>query len=374
MRTLAALTCAVVLPAMPALAHEGQPHDVAMPWTFDPWIVVPLSISAVVYALGAGHLAQRSELRRRGWEHACYAAGWLALAAALVSPLHPMGEVLFSAHMVQHEVMMLVAGPMLVLGRPLVPYWWGLPPAWRRVAGAVSKSRLVASLWRWMSRPVNAWWIHAATLWAWHAPVLFEETISSDLVHSLQHLSFLLSSLLFWWALIHGRDASMGYGMAVFYVFSTAVHSSILGALLTFSTRVWYPVYSQTTAKWGLTPIEDQQIGAALQRLSRGLIKTVAVPTGRSGEAEKHCLARGAERACFGRREQRIMATGSLLRHDQLTADHVHARALVCGERRDRGRIGAAVGGTVERTWRVTELGLWAEIWQGQHGFSGRTS
>ena len=80
----------------------------------------------------------------------------------------------------------------------------------------------------------------------------FKPPLTSDLVHSLQHLSFLLSALLFWWALLHGRQAQIGYGMAVLYVFSTGVHSSILGALLTFSPRVWYPIYAGSTASVGI--------------------------------------------------------------------------------------------------------------------------
>ena len=113
-------------------------------------------------------------------------------------------------------------------------------------------------------------------LWAWHAPSLFQATVESDLIHSLQHLSFLLSALLFWWALLRGREAEIGYGMAVLYVFSTGVHSSILGALLTFSPRIWYPVYSGTTPAWGLTPLEDQQIGGLIMWVPAGLVFLVA--------------------------------------------------------------------------------------------------
>ena len=123
---------------------------------------------------------------------------------------------------------------------------------WRRGVGNAVKAHWIQTSWRWLSRPLNAWWIHAVALWAWHAPSLFQATVESDLIHSLQHLSFLLSALLFWWALLRGREAEIGYGMAVLYVFSTGVHSSILGALLTFSPRIWYPVYSGTTRARGV--------------------------------------------------------------------------------------------------------------------------
>ena len=106
----------------------------------------------------------------------------------------------------------------------------------------------------------------------WHAPTLFQATLNNDLIHSLQHLSFLLSALLFWWALLRGREARTGYGMAVLYVFTTGVHSSVLGALLTFSPRVWYPVYAESTGGWGLNALADQQIGGLIMWVPAGLI------------------------------------------------------------------------------------------------------
>jgi cytochrome c oxidase assembly factor CtaG len=94
-------------------------------------------------------------------------------------------------------------------------------------------------------------------------PVLFEATLVSDLAHSLQHLTFLGTALLFWWALLcgHGRDR---FGLGVFYLFTTVIHTGALGALLTFSERLWYPLYAATTMPWGLTPLEDQQLGGLI--------------------------------------------------------------------------------------------------------------
>src|SRR5207244_12004045 len=65
-------------------------------------------------------------------ELVCFAGGWLALFVALVSPLHAWGAALFAAHMTQHEVLMLVAAPLLVLGRPVAPTLRALPAAWVR--------------------------------------------------------------------------------------------------------------------------------------------------------------------------------------------------------------------------------------------------
>ncbi len=239
-------------------------------WEFDPGVVTPLVISALLYARGA-HI-QRIPARR---EHVYFWCGWTALALALVSPLHPLGEELFSAHMVQHEILMLVAAPLLVLSRPLVTFLWGMPFEWRRKVGQWAKTDYVSRSWAFLTDPFTAWWIHAAAIWIWHAPFMFELTLKSELAHSAQHLSFFLSALLFWWALFYaqGRKA---YGAAVFYVFTTAVHTSILGALLTFAPHVWYPSYASTTQAWGLTPLEDQQIGGLIMWVPASLVYLAA--------------------------------------------------------------------------------------------------
>lgn len=236
-------------------------------WEFDPGVIVPLALTALLYARGAS--------RKHGvgrWRAACFWSGMTALTLALISPLHALGEELFSAHMVQHEILMLIAAPLLVFSRPLVPLLWGLPYDWRRAAGAWSKNACVQRAWRGVTDPLSAWTIHAAAIWIWHWPPFFQATLSSDWVHTAQHLSFLLSGLLFWWSLFyaHGR----GYGAGVLYVFTTAVHTSILGALLTLTPSVWYPAYEGKTAAWGLAALEDQQLGGLVMWIPGGIVYT----------------------------------------------------------------------------------------------------
>ena len=182
-----------------------------------------------------------------------------------------MGDALFSAHMVQHELLMLVAAPLLVLGRPLAVFVWALPLSWRRRTGFVTSLKPVSACWRFAAHPLAAWTIHALVLWAWHAPALFQASVAKPWVHILQHFSFLLAALLFWWALLHGRQRHGGDGAAIVYLLTTAIHTAVLGALLTFSSQPWYPVYAPGTAAWGLTPLEDQQLGGLIMWVPGGL-------------------------------------------------------------------------------------------------------
>lgn len=243
------------------------PHDLhalARAWPLEPGVIVPLGLLAALYVRGlATNRTTRAPLGRG--EVAAFAGGWLALAIALASPLHPLGQVLFSAHMTQHELLMLVAAPLLVLGRPHVAVLRALPVAALRSGVARGVARTVAPAVAVLARPPVAWAVHAATLWAWHAPPLFDAALRNETVHALQHLTFLGSSLLFWWAVLeHGTHRASGYGAAVLYLFTTALHSGLLGALLTFASGVWYPAYGNAARAWGWTPLADQQLGGVI--------------------------------------------------------------------------------------------------------------
>ena len=264
-----------------ARAHGGKPYDprdLLTTWGFEPVVLVCLALSAWLYWRGLRRLWHEAEAGRgvRRWEVWAYAGGWLALFVALVSPLHPLGRVLFSAHMTQHEILMLVAAPLIVLGRPVIAFLWALPLSWARAVGSWARAGWFQKVWRALTNPFAAWAIHAVALWVWHAPLLFQATIDNEWVHTAQHLSFLLSALLFWWAIIHGRHGLAGYGAGVLYLFTTSVHSGVLGAFLTFTGRVLYPAYSRTTAEWGLTPLEDQQLGGLIMWVPAGLVYLVA--------------------------------------------------------------------------------------------------
>jgi putative membrane protein len=130
--------------------------------------------------------------------------------------------------------------------------------------------------WQAISNPFSAWLIHAAALWMWHVPRLFEATLRNEFVHALQHVSFLLSAVLFWWAVMHGRQHAAAFGMAVLYMFTTALHSGLLGILITFAGKVIYPSYAHTTQQWGLTPLEDQQLGGIIMWIPAGVVYIIA--------------------------------------------------------------------------------------------------
>ena len=257
-------------------AHVGlplAPHDLGSAWSFEPVVVVLLTATALLYA--RGWLAmRRASSRNRGASTAqtsCFVVGWIALAVALISPLHALGGALFSAHMAQHELLMVVAAPLLVLARPLVPMLWALPIEWRRALGAQAATPAVRALWTFITGAGFAFVAHAIAIWAWHLPSPYQLSLQSELAHSAQHASFLITALLFWWALVHGTAGRMRHGAAILYVFGTALHTSILGALLAFADVPWYPLYGRSTMLWGMTALEDQQLAGLIMWIPAGL-------------------------------------------------------------------------------------------------------
>lgn len=260
-----------------AAAHSGTtPGQIRFTsWSWPPFVISPLSILGAMYAVGAIRMWRRRSHAGLTWKPiACFAAGWSTLVLALDSPLHELGEQLFSVHMIQHEVLMLVSAPLLLLGRPAVVFVWALPTRWRKI-GRLSSHRAVRRTWTVLSAPVVAWCLQAFALWSWHAPALFDSTLRSEAIHAAQHISFFATALLFWWPLT-GEHFRSGDGAAIVYTFTTGVHMSLLGALLTFAPRPWYPAYAVTAPFWHLSALEDQQLGGLIMWIPAGTILFVA--------------------------------------------------------------------------------------------------
>jgi putative membrane protein len=263
--------------ASPVVIAHAVPAVTWTAWSFEPGIVSALGAVGLAYAAGV-HFAWRAAGHGRGVRAvnaAAFAAGWAALVIALMSPLDALADVLFSAHMLQHELLMVVAAPLMAAGAPVVAFAWLLTAARAQpIAAAIRRS--TARPWAVVSAPATVWLLHGAALWVWHLPSLYEAALADGRVHALQHLSFFGTAVLFWWGIAHGRYGRLGYGAAVLYVFTTAMHSGVLGALLTLAPSPWYPAYAHTLAGAGLTPLEDQQLAGLIMWVPAGLIFTGA--------------------------------------------------------------------------------------------------
>jgi putative membrane protein len=258
-------------------AHEGDEHIPSIIESVEISQIitgVALLVSLGLYVIGTARL-----WRSAGHGHgislgaaASFSAGWLSLVISLIGPFHELSESLFSAHMTQHEILMLISAPLIVLGRPQIAAVWALPRSRRSIVASVTNADQFVVAWRFISGSFVAFLIHAAALWIWHIPALFDATLESDWVHALQHASFFGTALLFWWAIVNSSLDWKSSFVGVLFLFLTSLHSGILGAFLTFTHQIWYPVYLNSTGAYGLTPLEDQQLGGLIMWVPASLI------------------------------------------------------------------------------------------------------
>lgn len=232
-------------------------------WDWEPTVILGGVGLALVY--GWILLSHRSRERGPIWPRALSAlAGLVVLLFALVSPLDTLGdEYLFSAHMVQHLLLVLVVPPLLLLGIPLSFYRRALSiPSLRRIA-------------RVLTHPAVAWTLGVGTIWVWHLPVLYDGTLTNNALHIFEHLSFLVSATVFWApTLVPALDYALSPIGTTVYLMGAGFVNCLLGVLLAFAPAVLYPTYLHPTdvlgilpflrGDWGLDPQADQQLAGML--------------------------------------------------------------------------------------------------------------
>ena len=247
-----------------AHSNDVQPGQ----WNFDPLVTIPLVLISLGYLTGLIRLWHRAGIGRGvpRWQVVMFVLGLLTLGGALLSPLEGLGEISFAAHMTQHILLVIVAAPLMILGKPLAILLLALPGRWRL---AVTHNRPVRAMTI-LARPVPAMVLYGLALWLWHAPLFYQAAIVSNPVHIAEHVVLLVTALLFWWSVIHARR---GIGLAG--LFFTMLHNKLLGILIALAPYPLYPVYSAAINPWGLTAGEDQHL-AGLIMLIPGAVVYIA--------------------------------------------------------------------------------------------------
>ena len=242
-------------------------------WTLDPLLTVPLVVALLIYIVGFVRLSRRASAPIRP---ALFLSGWAVLTLSLASPLHEAGERSFTMHMIEHELIMLVATLLLASSGAGGVLAWGLPRPLRLSLGGSWKSPL-QRLWKRLTEPVTATAIQAVVMWGWHAPPLFDRALNSFGWHIAQHACFFVSSLLFWWAMLHPRERGSGYGVSAACLFATSLIGGALGALMSFSASPWYADYAAMGMTGiGLDPVDDQRLAGLIMWIPGGAVHAIA--------------------------------------------------------------------------------------------------
>jgi len=228
-----------------------------------------------VYLRGA-----RARRRWPWWRTALFLLGLVAIVASLGSPIDAIALELFSVHMVQHMLLLVVAAPLLLVGEPVRPLLRGLPSVVRRtVVRAIAGNTAFRSLVHLLRRPLVAVALYVAGLYAWHVPALYDAAVENPTIHVLEHTWFLGTALLFWSVVIDPAPfrATLPYAARIpFLLLVGAAQNTILGGLLAFSDRSYYAPYATTTARYGLDAAADQRLGGAIMWVPGDLIFLLA--------------------------------------------------------------------------------------------------
>jgi len=208
-------------------------------------------------------------------------AAWGSIAAALLSPLDQLAHSLFVAHMAQHMLLIVVAAPALLLADPFPIMVWGLPRALRRGTPRwLRREAVLGRLWRALTPLPLTWLVYALILWLWHLPRAYDSALGDRLLHDVQHITFFVGALLFWWPVINPAPhfrASAPYSRRIVYLLLAAFQTAALGLVLTLSPSVLYPSYAVARQGGGLSPTEDQIWGGIVMWGVGGTIDMLAV-------------------------------------------------------------------------------------------------
>ncbi len=236
-------------------------------WNLDPPVLVTLAMMTWLYVRGWSRVrrpGRRPTHLGTAYHMTCFVIGIAVLAVVLVSPLDPMSDQLASAHMVQHMLMMTVAAPLLVIAATWQTCFCGLPPLFLSTVASV-RNPIRKRTGDLCDHPQAVWWTYAITMWAWHLPALYRAALRNPSVHDLQHLTFFVSACAFWQlSLAPRRSRRVHDAVAVLLLFTTTLHATVLGVLMTVAPRPWYPEFFGRTERWGWTPLEDQQLAGLI--------------------------------------------------------------------------------------------------------------
>ncbi len=236
-------------------------------WTFDPLTLAGLAVLFLLYTRGLWRSRGRSGNLFPWWRPTSFYAGWTALLMGAVSPIDGLSGDLFLMHMVQHMLMMMVGPPLILVGAPVVPVLRGLPGVLRAdLAIPLLQMRRVRKVLSFLASPLTAWLVFVFTVWIWHIPALYNEAVTNEWLHFLQHVMFTSAAVFFWWSVIDPVPLKprLAYPLRLLYLFLATLQSTVLAAIITLSEEVLYTYYVSVPRLWGLTPGEDQMIAGLI--------------------------------------------------------------------------------------------------------------
>ena len=251
-------------------------------------VIIVLALAGIIYFRGYLHLRKRTATNRQHsrwqasarWRPISYLGGLLILAIALMSPIDVLATQLFTMHMIQHVLLVMIAPPLLLIANPLPFSLWGLPDRLRPEASRLlSRKAIFRSRLKQITGAGIVWMVFVIIYWGWHDPRAYTLALQNGFVHDLEHISFFVVSLLFWWHAIGAGPRihrSFAPGVRIAYLLSAIPVNMIAGVAIAFATSPIYPFYEALPRLWGLSVMEDQRFAGVIMWVPGSMMYIIA--------------------------------------------------------------------------------------------------
>jgi|SRR5690625_4254414 len=252
------------------------PEWVLTGYSLNPWVLTALFGPLLLYSIGVTRLWRQAGIGKgiSRTQSAAFTLGIITLGVALLSPLEYVATMLFSAHMLQHMLLAFVAAPLLAWSEAGLAFLWAVP-ARQRVT--LSRRWLASGPLRqvvaWLTAPFSVLVLFTVTFWLWHAPLMYEAALRSELIHALEHFMMFGAALLLWWLILQpsGRRR-LPHGAAILFVLATMLQGMVLASLLAFAVEPLYDAYVLSAQALGISALQDQQLAGMIMRTPATLI------------------------------------------------------------------------------------------------------
>lgn len=239
------------------------------PWEWRPEVLVVLIPLATIYFVGWTRLRRRGATRLASvWRLASYVAGMLLLSVSLMSPVDSLGGQLFFMHMTQHLLSIMLAAPLIWLGNPFPIGVWGLPMRARRaLTNVFADSSPVRPVLAAATQPFVAWMLFIFIYIGWHDPGAYNLALTNRRVHDIQHMTFFVAAMLFWWHIVGAAPRlhkSVSAWVAIFMLMAAIPFDAITGFVIANSDSVIYTYYESVPRIWGFSVLQDQEVGGVI--------------------------------------------------------------------------------------------------------------
>lgn len=254
--------------------HISQVTNIWLAWSVDPSLLV-IFLFSYSYFRGLKKHRKKKKHAYPSWRVLFFILAVLTLTVALISPLDYLSSFYFSAHMVQHILIVMVAAPFFILALPLLPIISGAQTHFPKLVSKLVRFKTYRWLLNVVSKPLITVIIYLFTFWVWHLPYFYNLALDYESIHYIQHFSYLATALLLWYSLLEFKAKRSFHLLRIFWILLINITNSVFSALIVFNSTSYYN-YSEIKELLAIDVITDQKIGGLIMWILGNMMFIIA--------------------------------------------------------------------------------------------------